>query len=281
VTAAFYPLEWASQRVGGDLVDVTGLTKPGGEPHDLELTPKAVAELASSDVVVYLKTFQPAVDDAVATQARAASFDVSTDADLTITATEDSHDHEGEGEEHSEEEPAKGATDPHFWLDPLRLAQVGTALGERFASADPAHAQTYRENATALASDLQALHADFEKGLSSCANKELVTGHSAFAYLAARYGLSQEGIAGVSPDAEPDAATIREIVEHVKEHDVSTVYSETLVSPALAETIARESGAQVAVLDPIEGLTDSSAGEDYLEVMRSNLEALTKGQECS
>ena len=280
VTAAFYPLEWASRRVGGDLVDVTGLTKPGGEPHDLELTPKAVAELASSDVVVYLKAFQPAVDDAIATQARSSAFDVSTEADLSITTTADAHDHEGEGEEHSEEEPAKGAPDPHFWLDPLRLAKVGTALGERFASADPAHAQTYRENATALASDLQALHADFEKGLSTCANKELVTGHTAFAYLAARYGLSQEGIAGVSPDAEPDAASIREIVEHVKEHDVGTVYSETLVSPALSETIARESGAQVAVLDPLEGLTDSSAGDDYLEVMRSNLQTLTKGQEC-
>lgn len=270
VTVAFYPLEWASERVGGDLVNVTNLTKPGGEPHDIELTPKAVADLAASDVVVYLTGFQPAVDDAVKTQAGDAAFDVSGDADLTIPATQE-----------SEEEPAEeGALDPHFWLDPVRLEGVGKALAERFATADPDNAQTYRANAATMATDLQTLHTDFEKRLADCANTALVTGHTAFAYLADRYGFSQQGIAGVSPDAEPDAATIREIVAFVEAKGVTTVYSETLVSPALSETIARESGAKVAVLDPIEGLTDSSAGEDYLEVMRSNLATLHRGQVC-
>ncbi len=278
VTAAFYPLQWATEKVGGEHVAVDSLTKPGAEPHDLELTPKDVAQLASADLVVYLKGFQPAVDDAVASEAEDAGFDVSADADLDLTATEDGHDHSGESaEEHAEHGTGK---DPHFWLDPVRFEKVATAIGEKLATADPANAADYRANATALVSELGALDAEFEKGLASCTSTDLVTGHAAFGYLAQRYGLSQEGIAGLSPDAEPDAASLRDLAAHVEEHGVKTVYAETLVSPALAETLARETGATVAVLDPIEGITDTSRGSDYLEVMRSNLETLRRGQQC-
>lgn len=280
VTAAFYPLQWASERVGGDLVEVSGLTKPGAEPHDLELTPKAVGELASSDVVVYLRGFQPAVDDAVRTQATETGFDVAPEADLTIPATDDGHDHGGESAEEHEEHAEGEALDPHFWLDPVRLQSVATAIGERFSAADPEHADTYRANASALVADLATLDSELEQGLADCGSDELVTAHVAFAYLAARYGLAQEGVAGLSPDAEPDAATLRELTAHIREHGVTTVYAETLVDPALAETLARETGATVAVLDPLEGLTDASKGADYLEVMRSNLATLRTGQQC-
>ncbi|MGG5258612.1 metal ABC transporter substrate-binding protein [Phycicoccus avicenniae] len=280
VSAAFYPLQWVSQQVGGDLVDVRSLTKPGAEPHDLELTPKDVGELAQSDVVVYLKGFQPAVDDAVASQAKDAGFDVSADADLDLTASEDGHDHAGESAEEHDAHAEEGGRDPHFWLDPVRFEKVATAVGERFATADPEHAATYRANATKVVEELKTLDGEFRTGLAQCTSKELVTGHAAFGYLAQRYGLSQEGIAGISPDAEPDAATLRDLAAHVEEHGVKTVYAETLVSPALAETLARETGATVEVLDPIEGITKTSKGTDYLEVMRSNLATLEKGQQC-
>lgn len=281
VTAAFYPLQWVSERVGGDHVTVTGLTKPGVEPHDLELTPKAVAELAASDLVVHLAGFQPAVDEAVATQAPDAGFDVSPAADLTLSAADDGHDHSGESAQEHEAHADEAATDPHFWLDPLRLRSVATAVAERLATQDPAHAADYRANATTLATDLEALDAEFTAGLAQCRSDELVTAHAAFAYLADRYGLSQEGIAGITPDTEPDAATLRELAAHVEEQGVTTIYTETLVDPALAQTLARETGASVAVLDPLEGLTDASAGTDYLEVMRSNLAVLRTGQGCT
>ncbi|QIM21147.1 zinc ABC transporter substrate-binding protein [Phycicoccus sp. HDW14] len=278
VTAAFYPLQWATAKVGGDHVEVGSLTKPGAEPHDLELTPKDVAGLASADVVVYLAGFQPAVDDAVAAEAKKTAFDVSADADLDLTATEEGHDHAGESPDaHAEHGTGK---DPHFWLDPVRFEKVTTAIGERLATADPTNAADYRANAAALVKELGSLDAEFEKGLADCTSKDLVTGHAAFGYLAQRYGLSQEGIAGLSPDAEPDAATLRDLAAHVREHGVKTVYAETLVSPALTETLARETGATVAVLDPIEGITDTSKGKDYLEVMRSNLDTLRQGQQC-
>ncbi|MBM6403606.1 zinc ABC transporter substrate-binding protein [Phycicoccus sp. CSK15P-2] len=283
VVAAFYPLEWASQRVGGDHVSVTALTKPGAEPHDLELTPKDVAGMTSADLVVYLADFQPAVDEAVANEASDASFDVSPDADLSLAAPEggEHSDEEGEHAEEDGDHAEHEGQDPHFWLDPVRYEAVVTAIGERFAEADAGHAEDYRANAAALVADLRSLDRDIESGLAGCSSTDLVTSHVAFGYLAERYGLHQQGIAGISPDIEPDAATLRDLAAYVQEHDVTTIYSETLVSPDLAETLARETGARVEVLDPVEGITDTSAGSDYLEVMRSNLATLEKGQGCS
>jgi zinc transport system substrate-binding protein len=276
VTAAFYPLEFVAQRVGGEHVAVTTLTRPGVEPHDLELTPRAVGRLAGATSVVYLAGFQPAVDQAVRTQAREAALDVTSAARLTLPP---GGEHAGESaEEHADHE---GAGDPHFWLDPTRLADVAGAVADDFARRDPAHAAAYRANAEALVADLTGLDAEFRAGLARCRTRELVTGHAAFGYLAERYELHQEGVAGVSPDVEPDAATLRDLSAHVREAGVTTVYSESLVSPALAETVARESGADVAVLDPLEGITDASRGNDYLEVMRANLATLRAGQECT
>ncbi len=275
VTAAFYPLQWASERIGGTHVQVTPLTKPGAEPHDLELTPRDVGAMARSDVVVYLAGFQPAVDEAVSNEAEAAGFDVSPVADLNRPAPAEATTDHG-----TDPAAPSSARDPHFWLDPVRFEKVATAIGERFAATDPAHAAEYRTNAQQVVTDLGTLDADYRTGLADCANTDLVTSHTAFGYLAERYGLSQEGIAGVTPDAEPDAASLRDLATYVEEHHVRTIYSETLVSPALAETLARETGATVAVLDPIEGITDSSRGTDYLEVMRSNLTTLEAGQQC-
>lgn len=282
VASAFYPLELAATRIGGDRVTVTPLTQPGADPHDAELTPREVGQLTSADLVVFLSGFQPAVDDAVETAAPAAGFDVAEYADLSLSATDDGHDHSGESEEehaaHSDEEDA---TDPHFWLDPTRYASVAEAIGDRLAELDPEGAEEYAARTTEFTTELATLDEEFSSGLAMCTHRDLVTGHAAFGYLADRYDLRQVGIAGLSPENEPSAAQIRDLVEHVRETGVTTVYAETLVSPALTETIAREAGVEVAVLDPIEGVTDASAGEDYFEIMRVNLQTLREGQDCS
>lgn len=280
VTAAFYPLAYAVERVGGEHVTVSSLTKPGAEPHDVELTPKDVATLGGAGLVVYEKGFQPAVDEAVGQLDAAKSLDVSSTVDLTVEAADDGHGHTEE-EGHAEEGHADGAVDPHFWLDPTRYAKAVEAIATKLAAADSANATAYEKNASAFVAELTALDAEFTAGLKTCTNRDLVTGHAAFAYLADRYDLHQVGIAGLSPDAEPNATAMKEIVEHIREHKVTTVYAETLVSKDLTETIAREAGAAVAVLDPIEGLSDESAGKNYLEVMRSNLATLQKGQGCT
>lgn len=270
VAAAFYPLQFVSEAVGGERVEVTNLTKPGAEPHDLELAPRDVAGLSEADLVVYLSQFQPAVDDAVESQSVEA-FDVAEAADLSLTAAplEDEH---ADGEE---------TTDPHFWLDPLRLADVGDALADRLAETDPDGAEEYAANAARLRAQLEELDAEMAEALSSCESTTLVTSHTAFGYLADRYGFEQIGVSGLSPDDEPSPATLAELVDFVRANGVTTIYYETLVSPDTARTLAEETGAQTATLDPLEGLTEQSPGDDYLEVMRANLETLAQGQSCA
>lgn len=271
VEASFYPLQWMAEAVGGDLVSVSNLTKPGSEPHDLELTPKDVAALSDADVIVYLSDFQPAVDEAVG-ESGATTFDAADYADLDLTYTPIE-----EGEQHEDE---AGATDPHFWLDPTRLAKVAEAFATTLAEQDPDNAETYERNAAKLVATLDDLDAELKAGLADCANKDLVTSHNAFGYLAQRYGMTQVGITGLTPEAEPTAGQLAEVTAFVKDNDVRTIYFETLVSPDVAETVASEAGAETAILDPLEGLNDESQGSDYPEVMRSNLKNLQAGQPC-
>jgi zinc transport system substrate-binding protein len=278
VVAAFYPLEYAVQQVGGSFVSVQGLTKPGAEPHDLELSPRQVGSIAQADVVVYEQHFQPAVDEAVAQEADKNAFDVSPAARLDLVAVEDGHDHGGETEE---EHAEHGARDPHFWLDPLRYADVGDAIAGRLAERDLGHAAAYRANAKAFRAALTTLDGEFRAGLRSCKVDELVTSHAAFGYLAQTYGFHQESITGLTPDAEPSPAAMAELTRHIRETGATTVYAETLVSEDVARTLARETGARLAVLDPLEGITSASAGRDYPSVMRANLQVLRAGQECS
>jgi zinc transport system substrate-binding protein len=156
---------------------------------------------------------------------------------------------------------------------------VGT-IAERLSAADPDGAATYAANAAETTAALTELDEAWKAGTASCQNSNLVVSHEAFGYLAARYGFEQVGISGLTPDSEPSPAAIAEIAEFVKANDVKTIYSETLVDPAVAETIAAETGAATAVLDPIEGLAEGSS-EDYLSIMETNLETVREGQPCS
>ena len=255
VMTSFYPLQFVTERVAGPAATVRNLTKPGAEPHDLELGPRDVADLGDADLVVYLSGFQPAVDTAVDQQAESTSYDVAPAARLD-------------------------AKDPHFWLDPTRLADVGDAVADRLAEADPAGAADFRRNATTLRADLEALDAEMSEGLADCASADLVTSHTAFGYLAERYGLTQRGITGLMPEDEPSSSDLAAIADFVAANEVRTIYAETLVSPAIAETVARETGARTALLDPLEGLDESSQAGDYLAVMRANLATLREGQGC-
>ncbi len=274
VAAGFYPLEWTAERIGGERISVDSLTPPGAEPHDLELAPQDVGAIADADLLVYLQGFQPAIDEAAESEAGDHACDAGTAADLSrAAAPEDDH--------HEDEAHADEAVDPHFWLDPVRLADVGDSLAERLAETDPDGAATYRENAAALRADLEALDAELQEALADCSATTLVTAHDAFGYLADRYGFEVVGISGVSPSHEPEPAALAEIAGLVAERGVTTVYTETLVDPAVAETVAAEAGVRTAVLDPLEGLTDESAGDDYLAVMRANLAILEQGQSCT
>ena len=244
VVASFYPLAWATEQVARPSLDVVDLTPPGAEPHDVELTPRDVDAIRNAELVVYLGGgFQAAVEDAVAAR-DGPSLDV-----------------------------LHGDSDPHIWLDPVRFATVvediAGALGDR-AAADE------------TVGELDRLDADYRRGLASCDRDVLVTTHEAFGHLVARYGLRQVSLAGLSPESEPSPRELEHLVEEVRASGATTVFTEPLVSDRVAKTVAREAGVDVAVLDPIEGLGEArvAAGEDYLSVMRTNLDAIRQALGC-
>ncbi|WP_200215340.1 metal ABC transporter substrate-binding protein [Micromonospora coerulea] len=274
VVAAFYPLQFLAQRIGGDAVRVTNLAKPGAEPHDLELNPRQVGQVSDAELIVYLKGFQPAVDEAVDQNGGDRGFDVAGVQPLRDAAA-GGHEHEGEA---GHEEEKTGGKDPHVWLDPTRLATIGDRLAERLGTADPDRAADFTARARTLRAELGQLDADYAQGLKTCQRREIVVSHTAFGYLAERYQLEQVGITGLTPDTEPAPQRLAEVAREAREHRATTIFFETLVSPKVAETVAREVGAKTAVLDPIEG---GPAGGDYLSAMRANLQTLRTALDCS
>ena len=275
--ASFYPLAWVTERVAGDGWSVDNLTQPGQEPHDLDLTIAQTAALESADLVVLEEGFQPAVD-AAAEDTDAPVLDAASVVDL-LPAGETEEEH-AEHAEDEEEEHGHGDTDPHFWLDPLLVADFADAVADELGQVDPDGAQAYADNAASLRTELEALDRDYTDGLASCERTTTVVSHQAFAYLA-RYGLELEPIAGLSPDAEPTAADLGRLQGLIASDGVTTVFSERLVSAKMAETLADDLGVTTAVLDPIEGLSDATSDEDYLSLMRANLTALQQANGCS
>ena len=257
VVASFYPLFEVADRIGGNRAAVTNLTPAGVEPHDLELTTREVDALLDADVVLYLGGgFQPAIEDVLA-------------------------DRKGVTVDLLEAGPTTGQ-DPHIWLDPRVMLAIADRVESALVRADPPGAPTYRANAAAYRTELEGVAEDFDTGLAECDRNILVTSHDAFGHLARRYGLRQEAITGLSPESEPDPRRLDELASLVEAEGVTTIFTETLVSPAVAETLAGEAGVRTAVLDPIEGLTaeQEAAGEDYASVMRRNLAELQEALGC-
>jgi zinc transport system substrate-binding protein len=269
VVASFYPLTFVAERIGGECVDVTNLTPPGIEPHDIELSPNAVESIATADVVLYLGGgFQPAIEDAVR-DASGEAVDL-----LGVVSTSPA-----EGEM-----AAEGLiVDPHVWLDPGRFALIVEAAADAIDRAGAASSCDVAGAAASLRADLATLDDDFRTSLGGCERDLIVTNHAAFGYLASAYGLRQEAIAGLEPETEPSARRLAGLIELVKHEGVTTILTEELVSPDVAETLADEVGLRTAVLYTIEGLTDeeSAAGEDYLSLMRKNLETLRGALACT
>ncbi len=250
VVASFYPLAFAAEQVGGSSAGVRNLTPPGAEPHDLEATPGDVQELHDADLVLLLgEGFQPQLEDAAG------------DGDHAL------HLLETPGLDRLE------AGDVHVWLDPQRYAVLVKRIGDELDRP---------EEAVALVRRLEELDRAYQEGLADCARREIVTSHAAFGYLADRYGLEQIPITGSSPEGEPAPRDLERAVDAVRETGATTVFVEPLVSASVAEAVAREAGAQTAVLNPIEGLTESEqdGGADYFSLMRANLVTLRKALAC-
>jgi len=255
LTASFYPLAWVTEQVSGH--DVALLTTPGAEPHDLELDVRETAVVAQSDLVVYERGFQPAVDAAVDEVAEGATVDAAHAVEL---------------------ETGDDGVDPHFWLDPIRMADLGDAVADALVEVDPGQEDVYRDNAATLRLEMQRLETAYADGLSGCERDTVVVSHDAFGYLQ-RFGIELAPIAGLSPGAEPTPAHLAQLQQLATEKGITTVFTETLGSSKMADTLASDLGLRTDVLDPIEGVAEGS-DDDYPTIMRRNLEKLQEANGC-
>jgi zinc transport system substrate-binding protein len=292
VYTSIYPLEFAAKRIAGDHADVVNIVPTGVEPHDFEPTAQDMVGLSGADLFIYNGSgFEAWVDKAVEGLDKNKTAVVNATEGLELLKAAEDHEH---GDEHQEgtaeqghEEHQEGSTaeahehehgefDPHVWLDPTMLKAQAEKIKEALAQKDQAHAADYEKNFQQLASDLDQLDKEFKEMVAKAPKKEFMVSHSAFAYLAHRYGLEQVAISGLNPADEPSPADMKELVEHVKEHNISYILFETLVSPKVAEVIAKEAGVKTGTLNPLEGLTEEEAksGKDYLSIMRDNLNML-------
>lgn len=257
LVGSIYPLQYVLQEVAGPGYLTSSLADKNVEPHDMEMTPQRVESVEKADLVLTLKGFQPAVDDATKDK------DNVMDASGVVKLQQ-----------------RNGATDYHFWLDPARMALLADAVAKKLGELDPDRAGEYTSNAAELEKELATLDSSIRTSLATCQIKDLFTAHAAFGYLTAKTNLKEQSLLGANPEAEPNPTQVAAAVRKIKAAKVTTIYGEPLVPDKTIQTIAEEGGVNVGTLDPIEGLSDRGAGFTYPELMTSNLQTLEVGQKC-
>lgn len=265
VATSFYPVNYLVQSVGGSHVEANSVTPANVEPHDFELSPKDVTKLSSAKMVVYVAGFQSSLDDAVKQVSGPTVVNLASSVKLEKHA-----DHDGDDHDH-------GSTDPHFWLDPTRMADAAKQVHAALVKADPSHKADYDANLKTTLAKLTKLDTSYKQGLSQCTRKTFVTSHAAFGYLAERYGLTQVSVSGIDPDSEPSPADIAKVKQVVKQTGTTTIFTEELVSPKTAQAVAKETGAKTSVLSPIESAPEKG---DYEGAMTTNLTNLREALNC-
>jgi zinc transport system substrate-binding protein len=264
VVAGFYPIAEAVTRVGGDRVAVENLTPAGAEPHDLELSPDQADSIQDAGAVFVMgRGFQPAVEKA-ATERDGPSVELLDRLPITRRSS--------------------GVLDPHVWLDPVLYADLVRVVARELARVDPEGARAFARNADAFTAEIAATGARYAEGLRDCARRTMVTSHAAFGYLARRYDLRQESIVGIAPDEEPSAGRMADLADLVQRLGITTIFTEELVSPRVADALAREAGGvRTATLNPLEGLSEEqqARGADWSSVMDSNLVKLRAALGCT
>lgn len=270
VMASFYPMYDFAVKIGGDKAEVKDMVPAGTEPHDWEPAATDIKNLEEADVFVYSGAgMEFWVPDVLASLDNKKLVSVEASDGLKLRAA--TGEEEGEDAGHG-----KMLYDPHVWLSPMNAKKEMENIKAAFVKADPDNQAYYESNYKTYAAKFDKLDQDYKTAISALPNKDIVVSHEAFGYLSEAYGLNQMGIEGLDPDSEPDPARMADIIKFVKANHVKVIFFEELVSPKVAETVAKETGAKTDVLNPLEGLSDEELknGEDYFSVMEDNLKHL-------
>lgn len=272
VYTSFYVMYDFASKIGGEKAEVINMVPSGTEPHDWEPDAADITGLERAQLFIFNgKGMEHWVEDVLKT--------IGNKELIVVEAAKGIPDLP---EKHSDsEESGDGHSDPHVWLNPVFAKQELLNIKNGFIQADPKNAEYYEANYNRYVAELDALDKEFKDAIQPLNRRDIVVSHEAFGYLCEGYGLNQIAVDGLTPDSEPDAARVAEIIRYIKDNDVKVIFFENQSSAKVAETIAANSGAKVGVLNPIEGLsTEKTAnGEDYFSIMRENLAAIVSALE--
>ncbi len=309
-----YPLQYFTERIGGDLVSVNSIYPNGADEHTFEPSQKDMIDLADSDLFFYiglgLEGFVSKAEQALKNEnvtlvatAEHITFEEHTEdehaheesteehvedehahEETTEEHAEDEHAHEETTEEHAEDEHAHeeedehnhGDVDPHVWLDPIYSISLAEEIKEQLLEKLPNNKEQIEENFAALEKELQQLNEDFTEVTSTAKHKEFLVSHAAFGYWTERYGLEQISVSGLASTNEPTQKELKTIIAEAEEHDLHYIFFEQNVSSKLTEIVQKEIGAKPLTLHNLSTLTDSDVKEErtYFSIMKDNLKAL-------
>lgn len=274
IVTTFYPVYELTKAIVGDTAEVSLLIDAGTEVHGFEPSAKDIATIEEADALVYandnMETWIHDIDSNIQNSQSTVQLISATEGMLLLPGSEEDHDHDHGAEDHHH------ALDPHVWVSPYRVIKMTESLRDSLIKQYPQYQEQYTKNAEAYLTKLQAIDQMYRDALSQAKQKSFVTQHAAFAYLALDYGLNQVSVAGLSPENEPSASRLAELVAFIKTYEIKYIYFEETASSAVAETLAKETGVETAVLNPLEGLTEQErqSGKDYLTALTDNLTAL-------
>lgn len=279
IVTSFYPLFELSSTIGGERVEVVNLTPPGVDPHDFEPSLKDLSRAESADIFIYN-------GGGLDPWAERKEGELSEKGVLVLNMSsyfhllDGYHHHEEEDEQHNDED--HHVKDPHFWLDPLMISEIEKIILSSLIQVDPLGEDYYRENSKKTTALIEELHNRYKVGLGDCRLKSVVISHASLGYLAKRYNFEMISISGISPLEEPSPAKLAEITKVVKNKGIKHIFFETTIPTTLAETIAKETGAETLTFNPIASPTkkELDEGDNYFSLMRENLEKLRTALNC-
>lgn len=275
VYASFYTMADFTKKIGGDNVEVVTLLPPGIEVHDWEPSASDMAKLEKGKILIYSGAgMEHWIDKVISSLGNNQLILIEASKNIPLLTSEEEHD----GHDHSHEAHDHGQLDPHVWLNPQNAKLQMEEIKKGLIQADPANTTFYEENYKKYAKELDILDQDLKEMLGPLKKREIIVSHAAFGYFCAAYNLDQEAIRGISPEEEPSPSRLSELIHFAQEHQVKIIFFEETVSPKVSEVLAREVGAEVMMLNPLENLSveEIQKGEDYFSVMRKNGQTIQK-----
>ncbi|HBJ1652415.1 metal ABC transporter solute-binding protein, Zn/Mn family [Clostridium botulinum] len=255
VMVSIYPLKEFTEKIGGDKIEVTCLVPENMEPHDYEPKTKDFEKLMNSDIFIYNGLGMEHWIDSV-------NNVVSDDKVLKVNSS-DGIDVRKEGE----------LVDPHSWLSLIQVQKQCENIKDALISLDETNKDTYEENYNKFKKELQGLYDEYSAKFNDLSQKDFITGHAAFGYLCRDFGLTQKSVENLYGEGEPTPKELENLVNFCKENNKKFIFSESLASPKVSETLASEVGAEVV---PIYTLESSEDDMSYLDAMKSNLDKIYK-----